>query len=502
MSLHAELTPEAQERLDAQRRNTTISSLLISVLALVLIGGVLALWALKVYTVEVPTIIAYTAENPVEESLEKRPLTETVQRKPSSPNASQSPVITAAAASNVAVPSPDVDVVDPSNDFGDGEDFGLGLGDSNGEGNGVNSGIIPSTLRKRCSLDDRLKRLDESGGNKECETVVVNALRYLKGTQAENGSWSDRGPGKPYTVGMTSLALLSYLGHCETPASAEFGETVQDAIVYLINIAKKKKGRLATDLKNGHYSYEHSIAIYALSEAYSLCKGFDITLPGLEETIKIGGQIIIDNQHTSGGWDYSYDKTSGRGGDSSIAGWHVQALKAMSHTGISFSGIKRAERKSLDYMKSLQDQSGAIAYVPGKIRDNGTTLAAVGALSYQILGKGNNSTAQKAINLIDKSMVSDYKNPVYDLYGHYYAAQVMINAGGAKWEKFNKNSRDQLLEAQEENGSFALPFGGKKKKSGNAVSSYWASATGTHYRTCLVILTLEVYYRFLPSTGT
>jgi cell division protein FtsW len=43
MSLHAQLSPEAQARLDAQRRNSTISSIVISVLVIVLLY-VLIVW--------------------------------------------------------------------------------------------------------------------------------------------------------------------------------------------------------------------------------------------------------------------------------------------------------------------------------------------------------------------------------------------------------------------------------------------------------------------------
>ncbi|MFM2171751.1 MAG: hypothetical protein RI957_1980, partial [Verrucomicrobiota bacterium] len=42
MSLHAQLSPEAQARLDAMKRNSTISSIIIAILSIVLIGLLLA----------------------------------------------------------------------------------------------------------------------------------------------------------------------------------------------------------------------------------------------------------------------------------------------------------------------------------------------------------------------------------------------------------------------------------------------------------------------------
>ena len=64
-----------------------------------------------------------------------------------------------------------------------------------------------------------------------------------------------------------------------------------------------------------------------------------------------------------------------------------------------------------------------------------------------------------------------------------------MNRGGADWDFYNKNFRDEILAAQDADGSFKNP--------GNPLHG-----TGrVHYRTCLCILMLEVYYRFLPGTG-
>jgi predicted PurR-regulated permease PerM len=55
MSLHAQLSPEAEARLRAQQRNSTITSIIISILSVVLIG-ILLLWIL------LPTIETFTPE--------------------------------------------------------------------------------------------------------------------------------------------------------------------------------------------------------------------------------------------------------------------------------------------------------------------------------------------------------------------------------------------------------------------------------------------------------
>ncbi|MCX6880814.1 MAG: hypothetical protein NTW21_44485, partial [Verrucomicrobia bacterium] len=200
-----------------------------------------------------------------------------------------------------------------------GKGFGKGVGNGTGLGTGGGMGklfgLIPDTMRKRCSKEDRLQRLAENGGTKDCEDAVLKGLRWLKTKQAADGSWD--GPSK---VAMTGLALLAYFGHCETPASTEFGESSMRAIVYLVNIGAKNNGRIADNFAAGNWSYEHAIATYALGEATTFCKEIKQPVPSLAEVTEKAGQFIIDNQHGSGGWSYKYEREGGHP-DLSITGW-------------------------------------------------------------------------------------------------------------------------------------------------------------------------------------
>ena len=129
MSLHAELSPEALEKLHAQRRNSTISSIVIAFLVVVLVALVLGVFLLPALVKETPTIVTYESNLDEDTQLEEKKVQTSMDRKPSSPSSSMAKVITANTASPVAVPVPDVDVTTPSMDFGDGNDFGNGWGD-------------------------------------------------------------------------------------------------------------------------------------------------------------------------------------------------------------------------------------------------------------------------------------------------------------------------------------------------------------------------------------
>ena len=230
MSLHAQLSPEAQQRLSAQKRTSTLTSLLIAILLMVLIGLILMIVAIASITKFVPPYTVYSGTDETDSDPKLKKVQTSIQSKPSPPSLSMSKVIVVNSESPVAVPVPDFPTPDPSSNIGDGNDFGEGWGQGTGTGPGGPAGRIPTKFRKRCSKEDRISSLTESGGTPACEDAVVSSLRWLKSTQSPDGSWTNR------PTSMTGLALLAYLGHCETAGSAEFGETVLRAITILAAI--------------------------------------------------------------------------------------------------------------------------------------------------------------------------------------------------------------------------------------------------------------------------
>jgi hypothetical protein len=271
--------------------------------------------------------------------MDRKEVNTTIQRKPSAPSSSQAKVIASTVPSPTAIPVPEIDA-EPNLDFGSGDDFGAGWG-SGGDGGGGGFGNIPTVMRKRCSKEDRLERLKSNGGTEACEEAVVNALDWFQTTQGKDGSWSNQ-----YKVAMTGLALLAYLGHCETPLSEKYGETVTKAITFLVDVGTKNKGKMGSDFKSNAWVYEHAIATYALAEAYTFCKELSINLPNLRETVQDCGQTIIDGQNPHGGWTYRFEEINRN--DTSVMGWCLQALKACKHTGIEFRNMTKCVRDGLD----------------------------------------------------------------------------------------------------------------------------------------------------------
>ena len=480
MSIHAQLSPEALARLQQQRRNSTISSFVVSILAVVLVALILGIFLLPNIVKETPVIVTYASSLDEETKVEEKKVTTKVMRKPSSPSSSMAKVIAANTQSPTAVPVPDQLTNAPSLDFGDGDDFGAGWGDADGSGGGGGFAGIPATMKARCSKADRMARLLAEGGTPECEDAVVKCLNWLQSTQNPDGSWTNSHP-----AAMTGFALLVYLGHCETPQSPEYGETVLKAITYLIDLGMKNDGRLTNlDADAQNWVYEHGIATYALAEAYTFCSQLKIVIPNLDTVTKQAGDMIMQGQTDDGGWLYKF--ASGKGGDNSIGFWQIQALKACKHTGLwPTNKFNKTIGAALDWLEKVQGEDGAIGYRSSSKQSPGLTGG--GVLAFQMWDKGKSGAARKGVKWIDEN--SEFAWPAANLYYHYYNAQAMINAGGKEWEAYNLRFRDSLLKGQKPDGSWDKGGGGNH------------GAVNVHMATCLATLMLEVYYRFLPGTG-
>ncbi len=478
--IHAELSPQAKAHLKAIRRNSTIASVVIAFLIVALLLIVLGFFFMKPMLVqhEFPTV--YISPGVIETPPSVK-VVNLSRQKPTRPTSAGAKIIVANTSANFAIPVPEVDTVTPTSVVGVGDDFDQGIfTDNEGDGPGGMHRSIPYEVSQRCSKQDRLNRLDQTGGTEQCEEAVLKALRWMKQTQSADGSWNGQ-----RRSAMTGLGLLAYLGHCETPMSEEFGESCLKAITYLINLSMKNDGKLADDLGNKHWPYEHAICVYALAEATTFCQSLKITVPNLAEATQKSGQLLINSQHKSGGWDYAYDESGARGGDVSIAGWHIQALKAMKHTGLDFKNLTHSAKKGLAYLETKQDANGGFGYTSKKSLHSYYTLTGVGVLCFQMWDKGTASEARKGANYIEENTKLKWGTPDCDLYAHYYESQAMMNRGGKQWNHYNAIMRDEVLKNQRPDGTWLSTGHG----------------AGVFYHTALCTLMLEVYYRFLPGTG-
>jgi len=375
---------------------------------------------------------------------------------------------------------------------------GLGGGGSGfGSGSGKYFGLIPGALPKPNSKEERLQKLKENGGTPACEEAVVKSLDWLKQSQNPDGSWGDR-----HKAAMTGYALLAYLGHCDTPISERYGETVLKAMVYLMQLSVKHQGRLTDNSEDPQWLHAHAIATTALAESLTFCKELRIEVPGLEEAVRKSGQWIIDHQSDNGAWksDGPYPEAGAGGSDILLTCANLQALKAATYTQQKFTRLAESTVKALRFIETCQNPDGSIGPVPKGNAASDPALTGAGAVAHQLWGKGEDKLVAKACDYIASKPKFQWNAADSDLCALHYNALAMIHRGGKKWTDFNTMFLPEVLKSQDKDGSYQhtgtdasnLPIAGRFRG---------GPKVDVHYRTCLATLTLEVYYRILTENG-
>lgn len=382
---------------------------------------------------------------------------------------------------NVAVATSDNSTPDRMNGFEairDSNPFGGGhndTGETGGGGDGNAFGGGPLSAR---SEKGREAARAKHGGNPEGEDAVLRALRWLQSVQQPDGSWGQ--------TGYSGLALLCFLAHGETPASKEFGTTVEKSINWLV-----AKMPVTGESPS---AYQNGIATYALAEAYAMTRD-TYPMEHIYDAMDAGLRQIVEGQLAEGGYAYAYGEGTW---DLSVAGWQFQALKAGGAAGANVPGMERAVSKGLDFLMHHAYANGNFGYntKPTKDTEPGGNMTGVGALSLQALGRPLALQARGGINTIIKVRLSDYKweNANSSLYGWYYDTQAIFNdKKKANWNRWNKKMQKVLIDNQHEDGYWKLRenFYGDTEENARHVMS-----------TALCCLQLEVYYRYAPGGGT
>ena len=374
-------------------------------------------------------------------------------------------------------------------------------------------------------------------GDAKTEAAVYKALRWLKATQSPDGSWGTS-PKYGLTKGMdkaagAGFAILTFLAHGETPASKEFGPTVQKALDYLIKsvyVVKDKKGDLVKDPNGktpyvkmsgaGGAEYGFLIGTYALCEAYGMTKN-----PNAKAAAEKTLRRIIDGQTATGGWNYNMARVTKDGPDDiSFGGWAMQAIKAGKMAGMHPQGMDECIKKAVQCLKkrNYSERAGFVYRATTNHKGGGGGLGGVGCLAMQLLGFAKEPEVANALRVMsDWSPCLDAQLPVKlggslhnPQYYCYYAAQCKYQAGMSPtatpanktlWQKWNADMKALYPKAittcvdEKTKQPLTIPDAtGKPQQMG-----HWVNKDHYNYDvmgTCLAALQLMVYYRYLPTT--
>lgn len=361
----------------------------------------------------------------------------------------------------------------------------------------------------------RAAMVAKRGGSAASEAAVNLGLNWMARHQYPDGGWSfDHSlgecngqcsdPGELTTDcrnAATGMALLAMLGAGQTPFSGDFQKEVQAGVAFLMSNASTPPAGL--DLRGKHANntgmYTQAIAATALCEVLSMTQHEYMEhkqdreqaktnlqrrnfITQLLPAAQAGIAFIMNAQASNGGW--GYNPGAAATADTSLLGWQMMALKSAAHANIPVSG--RTVVGANKFLNSVQAENGGYGYRDSKPTKPSTT--AIGIISRMLSGISlNDSKLQMGI-----AQISARGPDKGNMYYNYYATQVMMHAGGEKWQKWNSVMRDQLVNSQ--------------IKKGHATGSWdladaHGKRAGRLYMTCLCTMTLEVYYRHLPLYG-
>ncbi len=333
------------------------------------------------------------------------------------------------------------------------------------------------------------------GRTRDTEISVAMALHWFFRHRNQNGSWSlsrfashCTGPRPCSGIGSaesdsaaTALGVLPFLGAGETHVGqGPYREVVRQALFWL-----KGHQSASGDLSGGsnHQMYAHALATLAMCEAYGMTKD-----PKIGDSAQHAVIFIEAAQNrATGGWRYiPADPT---GGDTSVLGWQMMALRSAQLAGLSVNTLTMENAKKWLAAVSKGSQHGLYSYQPFK--EATPTMTAIGMLSWQYLNMRADDPAMVEGKTYLMENLPD--NRMRNTYYWYYGTQAMHNFMDGKWDTWNRAMRRSLLETQCHEGCASGSWDPE-----NPTVDAWSEQGGRVVTTAFSTLSLEVYYRYLP----
>jgi hypothetical protein len=372
--------------------------------------------------------------------------------------------------------------------------IGLGPGGGGGKGRGSNRNTDgggngkPQIRAVQAGLDWLAKHQDVDGDGK------WDSDDYMK-----HDPIADRcdGPGKAlYDVGVSGLSLLAFLG-------AGYTDRGKLTDPYVKNVSKGLRFLMSVQDEEGcfgsrsskHFMYNHAIATLAMAEAFWMTRN-----PRYKRSAQEALDFIARARNPYLAWRY---EPRGGENDMSVTGWMVMALKSGKYAGLlidpdAFEGARRFVDKMTDPEFGVvgYDSPGGAAARPEGLQnrfpaERTASMTAVGILTRMFLGEPPDSAMVKKGATVCLALPPEW-NPddgSIDMYYWYYGSLALFQVGGSSWKRWNKAMVPAIVKSQHGKDS------GSREGSWDPVGP-WGPDGGRVYSTALMVMCLEVYYRY------
>jgi hypothetical protein len=328
-------------------------------------------------------------------------------------------------------------------------------------------------------------------------TAVNRGLDWLAQTQHKDGYWAEIVGYKLNTnyetmddrplphVGVTALALMSFLAGGHLPDRGKYGTELRRGLDFVLSCAQDD-GQITA---NGTRMYSHAFATLFLAEVYGMVESAEV-----KRVLQRSVDLIVDSQNAEGGWRY---RPFARESDMSITVCQVLALRSARNVGIHvpvttirnaqnyvYRSAVRSNDRTYRGFRGYGDEGGSFRYQNREHTRATFPLTAAGVTTLYAAGEYDSPIIRDALDYMDRQLISfsnDNGGHYFFFYGHYYAVQAYYITGDPKWTKYFKVIKGILLDQQRKDGSWQCHTG-----------------PGDAFGTAIATLILQIPLQYLP----
>jgi len=309
-------------------------------------------------------------------------------------------------------------------------------------------------------------------------------------------------------VGVTSLALLAFLGADNTHQRGRHREVVRNGLKFLVDI-QQPDGNFG-DERKAQYTYDHALATLAMVEAYVLSNRDRRFKKPAED----GLAYLYKIRNPGAAWRYApFESTMiSYPNDMSVTGWVIMVMSSAREAGLPVD--EAAWEDSWTFLEEMTDtQTGVTGYFDrggrppreeGKERlwpnEQTESMTAVGVLCRFFMDPdlkrpGNEALINKGVSVISKlpPVWSDDQPGRRDFYFWYYGSYALFQNGGEAWKSWERALKPAIVDNQHREG--------ERKGSWDPQVDPWGRDGGRVYTTAILALTMEVFYRYDSVVG-
>lgn len=333
-------------------------------------------------------------------------------------------------------------------------------------GAGAASNFVPALAQSKFSDAERLAA---SLIKPATQAAIDKALAWLASRQNDDGSFG--GSGYSRNVAVVSLAGMAFLSAGNTPGRGEYGEQINKCISYVLGAADES-GFVSIPATASHGPmYDHGFATLFLAEIYGMTPDSEV-----RDKLHRAVRLIVTTQNQEGGWRYQPKPVEA---DISVTICQIMALRAARNAGLYVPN--ETIDRCIDYVKRSQNADGGFMYMQTQGGPSKFPRSAAGVVALYSAGIYEGDEIRKGLQYISQQLpkAEDFSRDTHAMYGHYYAAQAMWQAGGEHWNKWYPAIHDVLLKQQQADGS-------------------WMDLICAEYGTAMACIILQMPNNYLP----